>query len=104
VAAVFAVSDEADGVASVGIAMVWGGKASPMMGPQHYGLLGRLSPCEIAVAFEVGVLCSTSKEAGRHLGVSYRTIEVQRGEIFRKLNITHGIAELARRMALAEAV
>ena len=73
-----------------------------MMGPQHYGLLGRLSPREMCVAFDIGVLCLTSKETARHLGVSFRTIEAQRAEIFRKLNITHGIPELARRMALAE--
>ena len=73
-----------------------------MMGPQHYGLIGRLTGRELQVAFEIGVMCLTSKEAARHLGVSFRTIEAQRGEIFRKLNITHGIAELARRMALAE--
>ncbi len=73
-----------------------------MMGPQHYGLLGRLTQRELQVAFDIGVSCLTSKETARHLGVSFRTIEVQRGEIFRKLNITHGIPELARMMALAE--
>jgi DNA-binding CsgD family transcriptional regulator len=73
-----------------------------MIGPQHYGLLGQLSPGEMAVAFEIGVLCVTSKVAARHLGLSYRTVDTQRENIYRKLKITHGAPELARRMALAE--
>jgi DNA-binding NarL/FixJ family response regulator len=72
-----------------------------MIGPQHYGLIGMVSSRELQVAFEVGVLCFTSKEVAHHLGLSMRTIEKHRQDILAKTGCRTTV-ELARRMALAE--
>lgn len=75
--------------------------AAEMIGPQHYGLLKRLSPREMEVAYELGVLCQSTKLTAFHLGMGYRTAETHRTVIYRKLGI-HNVAELARMMALEE--
>ncbi len=72
-----------------------------MIGPQDYGLRKLLSPREMQVAYELGVLCMSTKLTAFHLGMGYRTAETHRTVIYRKLGI-HNVAELARMMALAE--
>lgn len=62
----------------------------------------RLTEREIEVARVIAVDCLTCKEAALVLHISFRTVEQHRSKIFAKLHITHGIAELARRMALDE--
>lgn len=56
---------------------------------------------ESQIARMIAVEFLTSKEIGKRLNLSHRTIEAHRGEIMRKLGISH-MGELARVMALRE--
>ena len=63
--------------------------------------LFRLTEREQEVARLIAVECLTSKEAARSLGISFRTVETHRAEIFRRLNVRN-VAALARFIALAD--
>lgn len=60
-----------------------------------------LTPREWEVARLAGVEGLTSKQIGRRLGISYRTVEVHRREVLLKTGCRTTVV-LARRLALDE--
>ena len=60
-----------------------------------------LTPREREVALLMGVECLTSKQIGRRLGISFRTVECHRYQVLAKLGCRNTVM-LARRLALDE--
>ena len=58
----------------------------------------KLSPREREIVQLVAIECRTSKEAGRLLGISFRTVETHRTHIYNKIGVRN-IAQLVRHMA-----
>jgi DNA-binding NarL/FixJ family response regulator len=52
------------------------------------------------VARLLAVECLTAKGVANRLGITARTVETHRTNIFKRLDIMGGIAELARMMAI----
>ena len=68
-----------------------------------------LTAREIEVALLIAVECLTTKAAARHLGLSFRTIEVHRYRILAKLELPgnqqwNPTAQLVRMVALEDGV
>jgi DNA-binding CsgD family transcriptional regulator len=67
-----------------------------------------LSWREMEAAYLLGTECMSTKMAARQMECSYRTVEMYRSRLFRKLGIVgqtgtvNAAAMLARRLALAE--
>jgi DNA-binding CsgD family transcriptional regulator len=63
-------------------------------------LILALTRRQAEVARLLAVECLTAKAIGRRLGITTRTVETHRTNIFNKLDITRGIAQFARMMAI----
>jgi two-component system, LuxR family, response regulator FixJ len=64
-------------------------------------MLEKLSPREREVVQLVAVECRSSKDAARVLGISFRTVESHRTNIYNKTG-ARNIADLARQVAGAQ--
>src|SRR5258705_7561707 len=64
----------------------WDGDTSPDMTPTHFPGYDFLRPRERKVLTQIAAGAS-SKEAGRQLGISFRTIEIHRARIMEKLDL-----------------
>lgn len=62
--------------------------------------LSILAPRQREIALLVGVECLPTKEIARRLGISPRTVEVTRGDIYAKLGVTT-LAQMVRAVTLA---
>jgi len=66
-------------------------------------MFDKLSPREREIAQLVAIECHTSKEAARKLGISFRTVEAHRTNIYDKLGVRN-IGELANLLASEQPV